>query len=230
MKKALSLIMLGLLIIVSCDTQESENNETAGTPTTIRGTVSDNFRNTKVANFKLVLLKTKSCWSGVMSAICSEEVATVYTDENGEYTINFNYKLEEGESYSFQQVYYGDPYTAEITYSNGIKEGAGNVWNVNAYKPVTVKINIDVKNNNTKPLITGIEYDNINQGTENIYEEETSKTLTFKVRPNSDVTINFWYNENYNSSNPTRHLITVPYTTTLEDVTELDFDIDCATF
>lgn len=219
--------LITILVLNSC---ESDTNQ-MGVPTILKGKVADDYRNINIENYKIKLIKAWSCSSGVMGAICTKEIATIYTDKNGYYEIKFDYKLNKGESYGLEEQYYGIPYKPEYKTKTTIVAGQENTIDINAWKPITIKINLTVKNNNTSPLVTGLNYKNdYTFGTENTYEKETLKTIEMRTRPNSDITIDFWYNENYNSGNPIRHLKSNPFKTTLSEITELNYEIDCSKF
>ena len=196
--------------------------------TIIRGTVSEKFRGTKIGNYKIILTKSWRCCSDFMCGWCGEEVASVNTDENGNYSIQFNYKLEDGQSYALD-LDDNSPYSQEDENTQTIRPGKENVINFQLWKPVKIKLNLRVKNNITPPLIAGISiYNNYIFNTENIYEPNVNKTIELWTKPNFNISIDFWYYESYASSK--RHLISIPYTTTLNEVYELDYEVDCSTF
>lgn len=66
-------------------------------------------------------------------------------------------------------------------------------------------------------------------GSENIYEENITKTYTLRSKPNRDIKIIFWYYTGPNSA-PILHEKTFSYRTTLADVHTLNYTIDCSTF
>ena len=219
--------LITILVLNSCENDPNQN----GVPTVLKGKVSDDLRGLDIENYKIKLVKGWSCSSGVMGTYCTKEIATAYTDKNGYYEIKFDYKLNKGESYGLQEQYHGIPYEPEYKTNTTIVAGQENTIDINAWKPITLKINLTVKNNNTTPLITGLNYQNhYTFGTETTNEKEIVKTIEMRTRPNSDITIDFWYNENYNSGNPIRHLKSFPFKTGLSDITELNYDIDCSKF
>ncbi len=234
MKNTIKLILsLFILIIVSCS-PEDEGIKDKGIPTEIRGNVSDNIRGINIVGYKIKLVKNWRSCSNWMCGWVSEEIETVYTDSYGNYTIKFNYKLNEGESYAFEEQYYGTPYYPEYlpSSSSGVIAGQTNIKNINAWKPIQLKLNLNILNNNFAPLHVRNEIGDSNESflnTENIYEPNINKSYYLGSRPNSDIKIIFWY---YTGSNPvpTLHQKTVLYHTTLEDVNELNYTIDCSTF
>lgn len=209
------------IILFSC--KKSDINQT-----TITGTISEKFTGTKIANYKITLIKAWRHCSNFMCGWSGEEVAFAYTDEKGRYSIQFDYKLAEGQSYALDQddnnPYYQDDKSTPI-----ILPGKENIINFELWKPVKIKVNLVFKNNITPPLIAGVSIDNTYTfNTENIYEMEGKKTVELWTRPGSNISIDFWYLESYASS--VRHLITMPFTTTLDETYELDYEVDCATF
>ena len=219
------------LALISCESDTNQILETKGVSTILKGKVTDNLRNLNIENYKIKLIKSWRCCSNFMCGWCSEEIATVYTDKNGYYEIRFDFKLKAGESYVLEEQYYGIPYQPEYKTKSVILSGQENTIDINAWKPIILKINLNLKNNNIPPLITGLNYkDDYTFGTENTYEKEIFKTIKMRTRPNSDIKIDFWYNENYNSSNPIRHLKSISYKTNLSEITELNYEIDCSTF
>jgi hypothetical protein len=229
--KSIICFLIIILVLNSCDNDTNQITESKGVPTILKGKVADDIRGLNIENYKIKLIKSWRCCSNFMCGWCSEEIATVYTDKNGYYEIKFDYKIKEGESYVLEEQYYGVPYLPEYKTKNIILAGIENMIDINAWKPIIIKINLNVKNNNTPPLITGLNYkNNYTFGTENTYEKEKIKTFEIRTRPNSNITIDFWYNENYNSSNPIRHLKSIAFKTDLSEITELNYEIDCSKF
>lgn len=215
-----------LLTFASC------SEEDVGVETVIKGHVSDHTRGINIGGYKVVLVKSWEKCENFMCGSRSQEVATAYTDENGDYSITFNYKLQEGERYTFSEQYYGFPYYPEYLNTIDIAPGKTNTININAWKPVELKLNVTVLNNVNPPLMIRNEIDASNTSflnTENIYDENISKTYTLRSKPDTDIKIIFWY---YTGTNPflTLHKKTYLYHTTLEDVNTLDYTIDCSTF
>lgn len=64
---------------------------------------------------------------------------------------------------------------------------------------------------------------------ESIDQRDTTMTYTFNTRPNSDVTMHFWYYTG-TSNALVQHEKVVPVRTTLADVTALNFLVNCSTF
>ena len=218
--------LITILVLNSCESDTVQK----GVPTILKGKVADELRGVNIENYKIKLVKGWSCSSGIMGTTCIKEIATAYTDKNGYYEIKFDYKLDKGESYGLQEQYHGIPYKPEYKTNNIILSGQENRIDINAWKPITLKINLNLKNNSTAPFITGLSYNNgYTFGTELTYEKEIFKTFEIRTRPNSDITIDFWYYEN-SITGYGRHFKSIPYKTSLSDITELNYDIDCSKF
>lgn len=223
-------IIIGSILIMSFI---SCSKEDVGVQTVLKGHVSDNIRGVNISGYKIVLVKSwESFGSNFMSGIYTEEVATTHTDENGDYSITFNYKLKEGERYTLSEQYYGTPYYPEYHQYINIVAGKTNTVDINAWKPIELRLNVEVLNNINEPLMIRNEIANGDLrlfGTENIYEENITKTYTLRSRPDTDIKIVFWYYTGSNSAR-TLHEKVFSYHTTLDDVNALSYTIDCSTF
>jgi len=224
-KIAASLILI--LTLASCSKEDI-----IGVRTVIKGHVSDNIRGKNIGGYKVVLSKSWSSCETFKCGVKSVEVATAHTDENGDYSITFNYKLKEGESYGLVEQYYGSPYYSEYIGRTEIVAGKTNIVDINAWKPIELKLNAEVLDNKNKPLMVRNEIDDSNRAflnVENINEENITKTINLRSKPNTDIKIIFWYYTGPYSSQ-TLHQKTFLYHTTLDDVTTLSYTIDCSTF
>lgn len=161
-----------------------------------------------------------------------EEIATAYTDSNGDYSIKFNYKLNPEESYVMSEQYYGMPYYPEYqSGAGGIVAGRMNTVNINAWRPVELRLTVDVLNNKNSPLMVRSEFNSnkMLNATEFIYEQYIKKPYILRSKPNSDINIIFWYYTGSNSFG-VLHQKTIPFRTTLDNVITLNYTIDCSTF
>ena len=226
-------IILGLAAIVSCISCKKENS--VGIPTVVRGHVQDSIRGISISGYKISLVKkvgtTCAGWECVTEY---EDIATAYTDNNGDYSITFNYKTESGQDYYLKEEYYGTPYYHESSSGSGLIDGGvTNIRNMNVWKPVELKLNVQVINNNIPPLSVRNELAATHQrflNVENIYQQNINGTYVLRSRPNSDVNIIFYYTVNYASPTPTAHEKIIPYHTTLDSTVTLNYVIDCSTF
>ena len=237
--------LLLLLLQFSCNNNDDDRIELSGNPTSITGNVKDYHRDININDFEIKLVKTWVCSNGNIfsTKTCEKEIAMAYADNDGNYSINFEYNLRDDETY---WIYFNEskvnPYIIEFVSSDGeiinyyntsnIIQGQENILNINAWIPIKIKFNLTVLNNHTPPLITGIK-DNgkVKFGTKRTNEGEEFKTFEMIARPNSEIEILFWYIENYNSKNPIFHNApTIPFVTDESEVTELDFEIDCNNF
>ena len=231
------ILFVGLVAAISCPSCKKSNINNEGIPTVLKGHVEDPIRGINISGYKVVLIKEVGISSGGllgMQGTTFENVAEVYTDNNGDYSMTFNYKLEPGQGYYMAEQYYGLPYYHESSSGSGpIVSGATNIINMTAWKPIELKLNVQVINNNIPPLIIRNELAATHKtfsNVENIYQQNTSGTYILRSRPNSDINIIFFYNVNYNSPNPVIHQKVIPYHTTLDSTQTLNYLIDCSTF
>ncbi len=167
-----------------------------------------------------------------MCGWASSDVATAYTDVNGNYSIKFNYKLKEKEEYAIsiqENNYYSETLTEDET--NPIP-GKANIIDINAWKPIVVRLHLNITNNIGDPLFVACEdakTDKIYYNTENVYEKNVSKTYDIYTKPGTDMNIVFRYYTGPNSA-LVLHRKAILYHTTLEEINNLSFDVDCSTF
>jgi hypothetical protein len=227
------ILVASLVATVSCISCKKENIN--GTPTVIKGHVEDSIRGINISGYKVVLVKKigTEC-AGWECGTIFEKVGEAYTDNNGDYSITFNYKIEPGQDYYLEEQYYGVPYYHESSSGSGpIVEGATNIIDMNVWKPVELKLNIQVINNNIPPLMIRNELAATHQrllNVENIYHQNINGTYVLRSRPNSEVNIIFYYTVNYASPTPITHEKIIPYHTTLDSMATLNYMIDCSTF
>jgi len=227
-------IIFALVAIVSCISCKKENIDN-GIPTVLRGHVVDSIRGINISGYKIVLIKEvgMNC-AGWLCGTVTEIVAEAYTDNNGDYSIEFNYKIEPGQGYYLEEQYYGIPYYHESSSGSGrIVGGAPNIINMNVWKPVELKVNVQVLNNHTPPLNLRNELAATHQrllNVESIYEQNITGTYLLRSRPDSDINISFFYYVNYASPNPIIHEKIIPYHTALDSAVTLNYVIDCSTF
>lgn len=234
MKNSIKLIIAFLILLSINSCSKDEITVDLGIPSELKGKVSDNIRNTDISGYKIKLVTSESSCSNWICGLKLKEVASTVTDINGEYSIKFNYKLKDGQSYGIEEQYYGTPYYPEyLPNDNGsIKAGQTNMLNINAWKPITLRLNLNITNNTFGPLHVRNEIENSNKSflnTEFIYEQDIIKTYNLRSRPDSDIKIVFWY---YTGTNPVQilHQKTILYHTTMDDVNILNYNIDCSTF
>ena len=228
-------IILLLMAIINFSCSKEDVIEDPVVPTELKGHVSDNIRGLNISGYKIVLVKSWESCSNWACGLTLQEIGTAYTNVNGDYSIKFNYRLNPGESYGISEQYYGFPYYPEYLASSsggGIKAGQTNVININAFKPILLKLNLQVLNNNNAPLRVRNEIDNSTNSflnTENIYEQNVTKTYFLNSRPDTDIKIIFWYYAGTNAVQ-TLHKKIFLHHTTLDEVDTLNYTVDCATF
>lgn len=209
--------------LVSC------KKENIGVSTVLKGRVADSILKINISGYKIVLFKSSPFCANWMCGTKSEEIASSYTDTNGDYSITFNYKVKPGESYDLKTLYYGNTYYPG---SDAIVAEKTNTADIYVWKPIELKLNIDILNNNYAPLVIGNKLVGSNGmlfNTEFIYQKNIKATYILSSKPNSDININFWYYSGTNSS-PVLHQVTMPFRTTLDDIITLNYTIDCSTF
>ena len=230
------ILVVSLVATVSCISCKKENVIIRGIPTVLKGHVEDPIRGININGYKVVLEKKVGISSGGlmgMQGTTFEKAGEAYTDNNGDYSITFDHKLESGQGYFLAEQYYGIPYYHESSFSTGpIVAGATNIINMAAWKPVELKLNVQVINNNFPPLHIRNELAATHKtflNVENIYQQNINGTYILKSRPDSDINIIFFYYTN-SSSPTTLHQKIIPYHTTLDSTTTLNYIIDCSTF
>lgn len=233
-KPLLCIPLCWLLIAASC---KKENITSNGVSTVIKGHVEDPIRGINISGYKIVLIKKVGIsYGGLlgMEGTKFEKVAEAYTDNNGDYLITFNYKVEPGQGYYMAEQYYGTPYYHESSSGTGpIIGGDTNIINMTAWKPIELKLNVQVINNNIPPLNIRNELVATHErllNVESIYQQNINGTYILRSRPNSEINIIFYYTVNYASPNPVTHQKIIPYRTTLDSAVTLNFMIDCSTF
>ena len=104
---------------------------------------------------------------------------------------------------------------------------------MNVWKPVELKLNVQVINNNIPPLNIRNEVTTTHQtifGAQSIYQQNMNGSYVLRSRPNSDINIIFYYTVNYASPTPTTHQKIIPYHTAFDSTVTLNYMIDCSTF
>ncbi len=224
-----------IVIFISC-TKDKNVVEDEGISTVIKGNVFDYARGIKISGYKIVFVKVSSGCSNWACGLNSEEIKTVYTDNNGDYTISFNYKLKPGESYAFQDLRFETQtqYEGELlsSSSNGIIAGMINTKNFNVWKPIQLNINAQVLNNIHGSLHVRNEKASSNEqffNIETIVAQNITGIYSLRTRPDTDIKIIFWY---YTGTNPVPvlHEKVFNYHTTLDDVNIVYYTVDCSTF
>lgn len=231
MKNIIKSLLSFIIIFSIASCSKDEITEDLGIPTELKGKVSDNIRNTNINGYKIKLVTSESSCSNWMCGLKLTDVGSAVTNINGEFLIKFNYKLKPGQSYGIEEQYYGTPYFPEYlpTGSGEIKAGQTNILNINAWKPIILRLNLTITNNNNTPLNVRNEIGNSNTSflnNESIYEQNIIKTVDLRSRPDTDIKIIFYYG----NSVATYRSKTFLYHTTMDDVNILNYNIDCSTF
>ena len=225
----LSLIFIAAFFI-SCNKDDS-SIEFEVVSTVVKGNISDIERNLKISDFEIRLIRFWTCTSVVQSALCTEDVATTTTDAYGNYEIEFDY-IKDGKNYGFQKVYSGYPYHTEYLEDYGpIIPGEINTYNIDAWRTVKIKLDLQVRNNNHPHLrinSTVVESGYFNFPQASIYEQNLDTIVYLDSKPNSVMDLNFHYTTGY--SNSDYHSKREIVQTTLQDTIEFSYLVDCSTF
>ncbi len=223
------LVMISLLLI-ACE-MDKDTVEFERVRTIVSGNVSDVQRNKNIPNFEVRLIRSSIFVTLGGSGIQSEEVATVLTDALGNYEIEFDY-IKDGKDYGFEKVYYGFPYHTNFIHDYGpIVPGETNMRNMDAWRPVKIKLSLEVRNNNNPPLLIDNEvvetgYSNFRQAS--IRAVDTTAIVYLDSKPNAAVKLNFHYTTGY--SNSDYHSKTELIQTTLQDTISFSYLVDCSMF
>lgn len=223
-------LVIMISFFVACENND-DIIEYESVKTIVKGNVSDIQRNFNISDFEIKLIRSSVFVTLGGSGINSEEVARTFTDSSGNYEIEFDY-IKDEKFYGFEKVYYGMPYhTNFIEEYDSIISGETNVRNIDAWKPVKIKLNLHVQNNNNPPLLvdnkiveTG--YSSFPQAS--IHENDTNAVVYLDSKPNSAVELNFHYTTG--NSNGDYHSKTEMINTTLQDTISFSYLIDCSTF
>lgn len=226
------LLLIGtVLFLTSCGTDDAGDPVFETVRTVVKGNVSDVERNMVIPDFEVKLIRSWQCTSVVQASICTEDVSTVYTDELGNYEIEFDY-IKDGKNYGFEKVYYGYPYYTEYIEDYGpIIPGEINTYNMDAWRTVKIKLNLQIRNNNSSPLLIDnkiVGLDNLFFPQESVFEQNRDITVYLDSKPNAEVELNFHYTTGY--SNSDYHNRREIVQTTLQDTIEFSYMVDCSTF
>ncbi len=238
--KKISRIRLGLvmmtfalsaLYLISCSKDDIKSEQFPKIKTTVKGRVYDVERNVNIPNYKRHLIRFWQCTSVVQAAICSETIDSMRTGENGQYEFVFDY-IQDGKIYGFEKVYETPYYHTEgIQGHDTIIPGESNIIDLNAWRPVFIRLNLKVSNNNDPPFLVDneiIETGYFSFPQASIYEKERDTTVYLMSKPNSRVELNFHYSTGYRNGN--YHSFKDTVQTTLQDTISFDYTIDCSKF
>lgn len=217
-----------LLLFFSCRNDEEKSEIT----TQISGRVFDFDRQIGIANYPVILIKSCSGCANWGCGTSSEEIKKVYTDKNGYYTINFVYKDNSIGTYNpcFYNLETEKNDSGLIwDYANtSIKPDQNNLIDIKVWKPVKLKLNLNISHNSNPPL----NISNRLQDANSIYDEnetntDGSQTFYQISKPNSKINLMFMYKKGTNKEEFYKLIKAI--NTNNEEVQELNFDIDCNT-
>lgn len=223
------LFLIFVLIFVGCRDGNPERGDSLETvQSTVRGKVFDFQRNFPVPNFPVKLVRTWRGFCGTMSCIKQEEVKTVFSDQNGNYSIPFDYIVDNSkEDYAyFLRADNDQGNIAEVMNTNAIQPGKSNERDVNAWKPIDIKINMQVSNNNNPPL-----YISTNRTLESGTFSNTAVSgngnieVGLKAKPSASMLVKFYYFQNN-----IMHVLPKSITTNNNENQTFSFVVDCSQF
>lgn len=191
------------------------------------------WTNKETFPFKNFHIKLIRYWgtTGLYGDYDEELIRDIYTDNNGEYNVTYDHI--EGENYRLKP--WLNHMRLEPSRSPELNKGKANIVNINAWKPIILKLNLQVSNI-VKSLVVShatikeCEYCLFNKHfhfTEHIYQQG-SHVVLLKAKPNAQITVGFHYYTDNTAGSIHQLLDTI--TTTLADTIYLNYDVDCATF
>jgi hypothetical protein len=95
------ILIASIVAALSCISCKKENDD--GIPTVLKGHVQDSIRGINIRGYQIVLIKEIGPAPGWDGGTLFERVAEAYTDQNGDYAMTFNYKLEPGQNYYLEE-------------------------------------------------------------------------------------------------------------------------------
>lgn len=231
-------VIIGLLFLFnSCD-KDNEDETIEIVSTKVVGIVSDVTRQIIHNNFKVTVRRyTYGCSSGFGGG-CGvtdvNEVASTFTDSQGNYEIDFDYFLDTKYSYQLDTDFVGvgdGPFVDYVNENARITSGITNTIDLDFWYASILKLDLNVSNNFYPPLrvsnkiVSGGFY--FFSGDE-IYASQTNTTVYIPTKPNSEVRLLFGYATG--PSNDEYHPKYEYITTGIQDTIPLSFEIDCASF
>lgn len=230
MKMILSLIGYVLLIVLnfSC-TKKNETISISKVKTTIKGIVFDYQRNKPITNYKITL---EHWWQGtsvVQAAIFTEFIDSTRTNQDGVY--NFTFDAIPNANYGYD-LSGNDFYYTESAGNNKIQTGQSNIMNINAWKPIILKLNLDIQNNNYPPL--NVKSNIVNNSytffpNETIFDKQINKIIYLQTKPEASVNVMFYYATGY-TNNDFHSMIPDTIKTNSHDTISLTYKVDCSKF
>jgi hypothetical protein len=189
--------------------------------------VRDVERNVDVRDFKIVVERTWEGWSVVQHAYFSEFVDSVRTDADGRYSVTF--MGIPGENYAVG-VDDWTPYQIEYLPHIPFVVGGENVLDMNAWLPVVIKLNLDVRNNNHPNLkiFSEVIATHRYMGSASVFDQNINTVVYVGAKPNSEMELEFGYwtgnsNADFHSRREVVH-------TTLQDTISFNYVVDCSGF
>ncbi|WP_027377719.1 hypothetical protein [Kaistella palustris] len=225
------LILLLTLVMICCTDRTANEGSPFQVRTIVSGKVYDYQRNIPVPDYLVTVQRSYRDFCGYMGCTKTEDIASVKTDRNGNYTIPFNYILDTAkENYSYCiSAENSDGYIAEPVSNLNLIAGAENIRDVNAWKPIKVNFNLNITDCTSPPVIVSTLL-NSESGTFNsiTVQNNGASAVQLLAKPSSDMLIRFYYFEGGNYS--LTHVLEKQFITTNDEEQVFSFDVDCSQF
>lgn len=226
--KNIILLLITFLVVECRETGSNDSSTQDIVKSSVSGKVYDYQRNIPVSNFPVKLFRQYSDFCGYMSCIKNEEIATAYSDQNGNYIINFNYikdLTKKNYGYVIKVENYSN-HIAENLQTTTINPGNNNTVNINAWEVVRLKIHLSILNNNNPPLYIATRL-TTESGTFNntAVNGNGEQDIELMAKPSWNMVLRFYY-----FLNNQIHFIDKQVNTNNDDFQNFNFTIDCALF
>jgi hypothetical protein len=240
MKKNYFIILIFLISLTSCFVENNESEEII-----VRGYSKDIFRGIESPNIKVILYEERSNKVFPYHTY-GVKIDSTITNHNGQYNLNY---LTNGNNNYFIEFYNktpdNTPYYIELideqlydTYLDRVyvRLGVENEINVNAFYPNILKVKTNIQNNINRKLYSRSTYESnqpyyIWKRSEVIITSQNIDTTYYlTARPNSNMSIYFYYNPTPNDIHSNSKSKIYNFSTNTNDTISLSYNINCNTF
>lgn len=222
-------IFIFWISILSCSDTEDQ------IPTIVKGMASDVTRNIPSPGLKIYI----QGWSigstniGGLAGANITSIDSTVSDASGKFELKFNDIPGNTHGLSFETYHDKFGYYADvIADTSKLEPEIVNIRNIDAWKPVVIKLNLNILNNNNPDLIITNETwpeDNYFFGSAIIIQEKEIDTTVFlPAKPNAEHRIVFNYKTG--THNEVFHNSYEFLKTELQDTLQVDYIIDCSLF
>jgi len=220
-------LILTVFLFFSCRNDENKSEVT----TQISGRVFDFDRQIGIANYPIILYKNCAGCSNWGCGISSQKITKVYSDKNGYYSISFIYKDESVGNYNpcFYSLDTENNNSSGVKWdyaSGNIKPNQNNFIDIKVWKPIKLKLNLNISNNYNPPLNISNSLENAMTNFDGIETNSNGYQTFYQTsKPNSKINLTFVYRKGANNEDYYK-LIKVINTNTDEEQI-INLDIDC---